>query len=251
MSLTAKLKRMARRLRGRRHDPLAIVFVRRGGWLGRHLATPVVPPRLPAHDVIEARARATNDAGERPIWSGYSDVAGYSRSTEGGRTSDQVRTDAWAGRFYSWLVATRASDAVVEFGTAFGVSGMYWLAGLAGRGHLHTFDPNGDRAGFAAENLSAIGENFTLTNETFESAGPRLLAPGSIDVAFVDAIHTGAFVCRQYAVLRPLMKPGGLILFDDIDFSEDMQDCWREIASDPELVSSLTLGKRVGIVELP
>jgi predicted O-methyltransferase YrrM len=31
---------------------------------------------------------------------------------------------------------------VVEVGTAFGVSGMYWLLGLRGSGRLVTFDPN-------------------------------------------------------------------------------------------------------------
>ena len=154
------------------------------------------------------------------------------------------------GRFYSWLVKQRQSEAVVEFGTAFGVSGMYWLAGMEG-GHLYTFEPNRDWATLAEKNLAAISPNFTLTMDAFEEAGPKTVKPSSVDIAFIDAIHTSEFVDRQYAVLKPLMKPGGLILFDDVNFSDDMAACWKKISEEPYLVASAKVGVRVGIIELP
>jgi predicted O-methyltransferase YrrM len=154
------------------------------------------------------------------------------------------------GKLFSWLAKERNPAHVVEFGTAFGVSGMYWLAGME-TGHLHTFEPNPDWAEFAKANLSAISPRFTLTSGTFEDQGPRVLQPGSVDIAFIDAIHTSEFVDRQYEVLKPLMAPGSLILFDDLLFSQDMTDCFDRIAREPHLTASARLGRRVGVIELP
>ena len=230
--------------------PLVIRFAKQGGWLGEHVSARVMPPVLPAHDKIEELAASTNAAGARPLWEGYRKVKSYPRSTRGTRNSNQVRTAHRIGRFYSWLAAARRDPTIVEFGTAFGVSGMFWLAGI-GKGHLFTFEPNADWASFARENLSAIASNFTLTVDTFEAAGPSLIGPGTADIAFIDAIHTGDFVRQQLRILRPMLKPGALVLFDDIGFSDDMKECWQAIAADPSFISAAEIANRVGIVELP
>jgi predicted O-methyltransferase YrrM len=71
-----------------------------------------------------------------------------------------------------------------------------------------------------------------------------------VDLAFVDAIHTGDFVRAQYAILKRHMRPGGLILFDDIAFSDDMASCWAQIAQGDEVIGSARLGRRVGVIEV-
>jgi predicted O-methyltransferase YrrM len=223
-------------------------FVKKGGWLSLNLQR-FVPPMLPVHRTVEERASKTHQTGDRPLWEGYRFVKGYPR-TEDTRKPDEVRSEAQLGRFYSWLASQREENVIVEFGTAFGVSGMYWLSGMKA-GQLYTFEPNANWAASAEENLRAISDRFTLTVDTFESAGPGLLAPESVGIAFIDAIHTSEFVFRQYDILKPLMKRGGLVVFDDISFSPDMADCWRRIARDPSLAASATLTGRVGIVELP
>ncbi|CAN5310584.1 hypothetical protein BH10PSE9_BH10PSE9_21780 [soil metagenome] len=156
------------------------------------------------------------------------------------------------GRFYAWLAASRRPQVIVEFGTAFGVSGMYWLAGLkaATGGELLTFEPNTTWAAIADKNLAAISDRYTLTVGTFEDNAERVLAGRTIDIAFVDAIHTGAFVRAQYTILRRHMQAGGIVLFDDINFSDDMGACWSEIAIAPEVAASARIGNRLGIVEL-
>jgi predicted O-methyltransferase YrrM len=112
------------------------------------------------------------------------------------------------GRFFAWLATARGAEIVVEVGTAFGISGMYWAAGL-------------------------------------EQAGRQ------VDIAFIDAIHTGAFVRSQVDLLLPGMKPGGLLLVDDITFSGDMRKCWSDLAMDERFCAALTLDSRVGLLELP
>lgn len=239
-----------------REVPASVHFIRNGpGWLVRHLPEPYFSPPKPVDaDRIEARASETERMGAKPLWAGYAAVPNYPRAApDSKRRSDQVRSPALAGRLFAWLAAERAPATIVEFGTAFGVSGMYWLAGLKlnSRGRLLTFEPNVEWASIAEANLASISRAFDLVTGTFEERIDSTLLPGQrIDIAFVDAIHTSAFVFRQFEILLPRMTAGGLVLFDDIDFSADMQSCWHTIARDPGVVASATFGRRLGIVEL-
>lgn len=232
---------------------LAVSFVRREpSWMAESLQNPLSPPEARLENLIEHQARVTQQQGERPMWSGYQAVSNYPHSTVGSRTSNQVRTNPRTGRFYVWLVSRRRPTAIVEFGTAFGVSGMYWLAGLeeCKAGHLFTFEPNSDWAALAKTNLDAISDRYTLSNGIFEELAGPVLGQTPVDIAFVDAIHTSEFVNAQFEVLKRHMAPGGLVLFDDINFSADMRACWRGLAVRPEVVASATIGTRIGMVEL-
>ena len=71
----------------------------------------------------------------------------------------------------------------------------------------------------------------------------------TIDIAFVDAIHTSEFVTPQVELLITLLAPGGLIVLDDISFSDDMCQCWNRWAHDPRVAASVAVGNRVGILE--
>lgn len=213
---------------------------------------PLLANPLPDCPEVEAQAIKAEAAGERPLWEGYSEVANYARSTQDGRSSEQVRTASEIGKFYALLTQRLAPDIIVEFGTAFGVSGMFWLTGLerAGKGRLMTYEPNAAWAAIARSSLEAISQRFTLTDGTFEEHAAATLQPGTVGLAFIDAIHTEEFVMGQWAVLKPFMKPGGIVIFDDIDFSDSMRSCWAKVSVLPEVRASLTINPRVGIVEL-
>jgi predicted O-methyltransferase YrrM len=254
MKMTPRLSSLIRILVG--DTSSSVRFVRDGpGWLRRNLPKGqfLAPTPIEA-DRIEALAFETELAGAKPLWEGYAAVPDYPRPTAGSkRRSGQVRSPASAGHLFAWLAAERAATIIVEFGTAFGVSGMYWLAGLKGNseGRLLTFEPNAVWAEIARANLASISDQFDLVIGTFEECIDSTLRLGQrIDIAFVDAIHTSAFVFRQFQVLMPRMKPDGLILFDDINFSDDMASCWRAISHEPCIVASATIGQRLGIVEL-
>ena len=202
---------------------------------------------------IETLADRSDSLGPKPLWAGYENVQNYPTTTKNAqRRANAVRTKQALGRTFTWLAKQRMPAGIVEFGTAFGVSGMYWLAGLemAQSGRLYTFEPNEIWAEIAKGNLAQISDRFLLTIGTFEENAATVLSPSSIDIAFVDAIHTGEFVYAQYEILRTYLKPHALVVFDDISFSRDMHDCWLDIANRPEVLTSLTLNTRVGIIEL-
>ena len=233
--LTGALRQHLTRVKIHRAEP--------DSWIATHLRFDR------PHDIdlgrIEAIAGRTEAMGATPLWAGY--------RSEGVRTPKQVRTDLAMGQFFTFVVVERRPKLIVEFGTAFGVSGMYWLAGLEhnGNGHLLTFEPNEAWASVAQNNLAEIGSRFTLTNGTFEdnlAVVDRF--PDRIDIGFIDAIHTSAFVLPQLELVAARAAPGALIFFDDIQFSDDMQACWRTIAARPDYAAAADIGNRVGVIEL-
>jgi predicted O-methyltransferase YrrM len=200
---------------------------------------------------IESLARETNALGPQPLWEGY--AANDANAGGSTRTPDKVRTAAAIGDLFTSLVIQRRPRTVVEFGAAFGVSGMYFLAGLEanGAGTLLTFEPNRTWARRAENNLKSIGNKFTLTVGTFEDHIDACLAPGQrIDLAFIDAIHTKQFVIPQLELVLARSSSKALVILDDIDFSPDMRECWREAAADGRFSSALELGNRAGVLEL-
>lgn len=228
---------------------LALEWTERGAgsWLARNLAGASFKPQRAAHArLIERRTRHTQKLGAKALWQGYAQPGVA-------RTAEDVRTSARMGNFFSWLAARRKPGVIVEFGTAFGTSGMYWLSGLesANSGKLYTFEPNSEWAAIARENLGAISTRFELTEGTFEDRVSTVLGDVPvIDIAFIDAIHTAEFVMRQFDLVLQRLKPGGLMLFDDVDFSEDMAACWKGLAQDRRAVASVTVAGHVGILEM-
>lgn len=202
---------------------------------------------------ISRRVSLTEQAGQLPLWEGYAQLEDYPRATAGStRSVRQVSTGKLCGRLLAQLVRRLRPGVVVEFGTAFGVSGMHWLAGLeaVGAGRLYTFEPNEAWAALAMTNLAAISTRYEAVIGTFEDRVAEHLQPGDIDIAFIDAIHTGEFVDRQFEIVRDFAHPGAVVVFDDIAFSPDMADCWHRIAHGGDVVASATVGRRLGVVEL-
>ncbi|MET0411639.1 MAG: class I SAM-dependent methyltransferase [Polyangiaceae bacterium] len=219
-------------------------------WLAQHFEGPVVHATPGAFsERIEARALATHELGPQPLWQGYGKDNRFGPT----RLPNQVRTASALGDVYSAIVRARRPSTIVEFGTAFGVSGMYFLAGLEHNEHgsLFTFEPNEVWAGLARENLSAIGGRYQLTVGTFEDhVAPCLGDSERIDLAFIDAIHTPAFVLPQLELVLARCRPDALVILDDIHFSSAMRACWEQLAVEARFRASLTLGERVGLLEL-
>lgn len=259
--LLARLPRLAYRLIRRLMPapPLQVTWQRTASdsWLASNIqGAEWRPPALPLAQRIEAQALRTESMGPQPLWDGYRQVYQSDPNVpwakqEMQRTSEQVRSQPTMGRLFAWLAASRRPDLIVEIGTAFGISGMYWLAGLeaARNGRLLTFEPNEVWQRIAARNLRAISDRAVSVLGTFEDEFEKQAGGQAIDLAFVDAIHTSAFVDSQFNLLLPHMSPGGLILLDDISFSPDMAACWQRLSHHPKARASVALDNRLGIIE--
>ena len=248
-----RLKNFIKKLK--KSKTLNIKYVKKstGSWLCNHYKEGTIKPNHNAFiQKIENLASKTNNHGSQPLWEGY--VAGDPTNKRGKtRKSDQVRTDKDMGCFYADLVCNKKPSIIVEFGTAFGISGMYFLSGLEknGSGHLFTYEPNEIWFGFARQNLTQIGSRFKSTIGTFEdNIDTDFVDNKKIDLAFIDAIHTSKFVFSQLEKVIQHSKTGTIIILDDINFSADMQSCWETLSKDDRFIASAYVGNRVGIVEL-
>ncbi|MEO5788601.1 class I SAM-dependent methyltransferase [Gelidibacter sp.] len=221
-----------------------------GSWLAQNLIGDfIIPPINSYCTKIEQLAEHTNQKGNQPLWEGYhgNNIGSSSRKP------NTVRSVPAIGNLFAYLVQEKKPEIIVEFGTAFGVSGMYFLAGLNKneKGSLLTFDPNEVWAKLAKENLLQISNRFKLTVGTFEENIDNILLHNqNIDIAFIDAIHTKEFVIPQLEIVIARAKKGSIIILDDINFSADMINCWEEVSNDNRFISSLSIGDRVGMLEL-
>jgi predicted O-methyltransferase YrrM len=211
----------------------------------------VIKPKQTAFSKkINILAEKTNELGAQNLWEGYSV---NNRNEKKTRMPNLVRTKSSVGDFFTYLVIQKKPNIIVEFGTAFGVSGMYFLSGIETikKGELLTFEVNKNWAELAFKNLEQISKNFKLTVGTFEENIEDCLEKNRlIDIAFIDGIHTKEFVIPQLEIVVKHCNKGALIILDDIDFSENMAECWAEVSMDNRFISSLKLGNRVGVLEL-
>lgn len=216
-------------------------------WCARNIDTdPLVVSKPMADRMIQKRIKQTEVLGEYALWEGYGQVGAK-------RDAKAVSTKRSIGCFYACLARWRQPGVVVEFGSAFGVSGMYWLAGIEERGcgELLSFEVNTEWSRIARENLDAISDRFRLTVGTFEDhIAIRLGGRKLIDIALIDAIHTSEFVSRQFEIVMSHLRPDGIVLLDDIDFSPDMAACWKRLAGDPRVLSSFEVDGHVGVLEM-
>ncbi|PCJ57471.1 MAG: methyltransferase [Planctomycetota bacterium] len=198
---------------------------------------------------IKIATRDTNGLGPQPLWDGY-------EGNKDGvieREPSAVKTSADLGDLYSNIVQYFKPENIVEFGTAFGVSGMYFLAGLESnqKGKLFTFEPNEAWRDVAIRNMERISDRFESVLGTFEENIDLILGDNQkIDLAFIDAIHTKEFVLPQLDLVIKNSSDGAIIILDDINFSESMKDCWKQVSQDERFISSVTVGRRIGILEL-
>jgi predicted O-methyltransferase YrrM len=228
-----------------------VQWVRRAGRIAEVIPRRLYrPPALPDFELVEVLARSTNDVGRLPLWDGYRALETGRASTTSDRAPAEVRIDARSGRCFAHLARALQPRLIVEVGTAFGVSGMYWLIGLRGTdGHFLTFDPNEEWAGIARRNLQVIGGSYRSVKGTFEDNVAEITGP--IDMAFLDAIHSDEHVSRQFELIAERGSPSAVVLVDDVNFaSGDMARCWRHLSLDRRVVGSALLSGRVGVLEL-
>lgn len=119
------------------------------------------------------------------------------------------------GPFLTWLARLLGTRRAIEIGTFTGLSALCIAQGLEADGRLTCFDineefvsvgrPFWERAGVADRIEVVIGP----AAETLVEFHPD--AP--IDFAFIDADKTG--YRTYYETLVPLMRPGGIIAFDN------------------------------------
>ena len=154
---------------------------------------------------------------------------------------DDIESGPWManvvtlhGRLLRILTEAVNAKNVVEIGTSNGYSGLWICLGLqATGGKLITHEIDPERASLARANFRRAGVEHMVTivlGDAHETV-TRLKEP--IDLLFIDADKTGYL--DYLNKLLPLVRPGGLILADNMSQPKPSPDFIKAITTNPNL----------------
>lgn len=155
--------------------------------------------------------------------------------TSGGKAVDQHQLEAiWdrsfltmapeVGRLIYLLTRSRRPALAVEFGTSFGISGIYLAAALHdnGFGRLITTEQSATKAARAAQNFEKAGLSKWVEIRQGD-AFQTLAGLTDIDLLLLDAWKPMYYPMLKQ--LEPVLSSGCLILADDVTgMADEMQD---------------------------
>ncbi len=125
-----------------------------------------------------------------------------------------------SGRLLRLLAETTEAKQVAEVGTSTGYSGLWLTLALSKTGgHLTTFELDSNRAAQARSHFQQAGVErlVTVVEGDAHQNVKSLRAP--LDLVFLDADKEG--YADYLAKLLPLVRPGGLVLADNVDMAPD------------------------------
>jgi caffeoyl-CoA O-methyltransferase len=134
----------------------------------------------------------------------------------------QMQVDVIEGRFLKMLVRITGARIILEIGTFTGYSALMMAEGLPNDGRLTTceIDPKAEAIARRYFSESPHGSKITLR------IGPALetikTLSGPLDLVFIDADK--ANYSNYYEASLPLLKPGGLIIADNVLWSGKVLD---------------------------
>lgn len=166
-----------------------------------------------------------------------------SRAVEAGLPPIAVSADV--GRLLKILASMTEGKLAIELGTLAGYSGIWIARGLADDGHLITVEYKDTHADFAQAEFdkAGVGDKVEIVRGAALDVLPGIaerVGEKSVDFVFIDAVKSE--YVDYFRLLRPLMKPGGMLVADNvyatgagwIDEGHGTDDFNRLVANDPD-----------------
>ncbi|MCC7299166.1 MAG: class I SAM-dependent methyltransferase [Bacteroidia bacterium] len=132
----------------------------------------------------------------------------------------------------------------LELGTGSGITALYQGAALGPANPLHTIEGSSALSDVAAFNAEQCGlqNNIVFHKGTFESVLPQLLAQiPRVDYAYIDGNHSYKPTIDYFDQLLPKLHESSVLVFDDINWSEDMKNAWAVIRSHPKVTVTIDI----------
>lgn len=131
---------------------------------------------------------------------------------------------------------------VLELGTSLGITSLY-LARAAGNGRVHTIEGCPAIAAIAHRNFSTHrAENITALVGPFAEQLPICLhAMEQLDFAFIDGHHAMRPTLDHFGQCLTKAHNDTVFIFDDIHWSEGMEQAWAAIKAHPDVTVTIDL----------
>ena len=129
---------------------------------------------------------------------------------------------------------------ILELGTNTGFSGCYFLS-VPGT-ELVTIEGSDALCEIAKLNMDRFSDKHRIMNMLFDEAIDILLKEkAAFDCVFIDGQHEQKATLHYTQRVLPLLKPGALIVHDDIYWSDDMHQGWQHMVQDPQFSETVDL----------
>lgn len=138
--------------------------------------------------------------------------------------------DKWGELIFN-LIREFKPENCLELGTCLGVSAAYQISALRlnGKGRFITIEGSRELAQLADNNLKNLDcDNYTIHVGRFMEVLPNVLSINEpIDFAFIDGHHDKVATQEYYELLYPFLSEHAVVIFDDINWSEGMNEVWK------------------------
>lgn len=146
------------------------------------------------------------------------------------------------GRLLHRMVRYFKPATILELGTSLGLSSIY-MATAQKNWELITLEGCPNTVKLALDNFRKAGiDNIkAVTGNIDETLDKTLEALNAVDFAFFDANHRKEPTVRYFKTCKTRSNEASVFVFDDIHWSGEMEDAWREIREDREVTLSIDL----------
>ena len=134
------------------------------------------------------------------------------------------------------LVKHYQPQTILELGTSLGITTSY-LSAANPQATITTIEGSKAVADVAKENFTKLGlQNIQLLQGNFDVQLPSVIPQLSfIDLAYIDGNHRYEPTMRYFNHLLPITHNDSILVFDDIHWSKEMEQAWKEIKQHPSV----------------
>ncbi|NUM31557.1 MAG: class I SAM-dependent methyltransferase [Bacteroidetes bacterium] len=121
----------------------------------------------------------------------------------------------------------------IEIGTSLGLSTLYISKAIEPKSKLFTLEGNKSIAEIAFSNLKKLNATNTeiIQGNFDDTIKPLIDKITEIDLVFFDGNHHYQPTINYFEICLQKASPNAIFVFDDINWSADMQKAWRTIKS--------------------
>ncbi len=137
-------------------------------------------------------------------------------------------SDIFKGLILRRIIEGTGRKKILELGTNTGFSGSYFTS--VNGVELVTIEGSKDLCNIAESNISRVSDNFRIMNCLFDDAIDQLLEEEQqFDCVFIDGQHERDATIHYTKRLEPLMSNNSIYIYDDIYWSDGMNQVWKEL----------------------
>jgi predicted O-methyltransferase YrrM len=132
----------------------------------------------------------------------------------------KTRDDTWQiprieGELLYQIALAANAKLIVEVGTSYGFSGLFWAAALSRtNGTLHTIDISQKKFDASREHFQRAGMADRVVNHLGDALAELPKIPGPIDIAFIDGSDKQSSQA-YFEIIWPRLRTGGSVLTDN------------------------------------